>query len=143
MGINVMPERASLRMARAKEDTVDGVATLLIKIPGTPGVDLGRIISGGAAWFEVPHFDDHVTVYLSDEDNITGAGAGAIVGKYTDDDVIEEDRGWYINKHKGWIDVRQLQMFGIVPAGLYMKIIGTKGDLSADTLRMNIKWGKR
>jgi hypothetical protein len=143
MSINIMPERASLRMARGKADTTDGIATLLVKIPGTPGQDEGRVISGGAGWFGNLHEDDYVKVYITDEDNITGAGAGAIVGKYTDEDVAEEDRGWYINKHKGWVDVRELQMFGIIPPGLYLKIVATKGDLSSDTFRMNIKWGKR
>lgn len=144
MTTSVIPERATLRMARVKAATVNGEAVTLIKVPGTPGVDIGRVVSGGAGWFENPHPDDHVLVYITDEDNITGQGAGQVVGKYIDDDVADQNqKGWYINKHKGYIDIHEIQMFGIIPPGFYLKIVATKGDGSSDTFRGNIKWGKR
>ena len=143
MSINVMPERASVRMAKAKADTVSGVSTILIKVPGTPGTNDGRVISGGAGWFGNLHNDDHISIFITDEDNLKGTGAGAIVGTYTDLDCTDIQQGWFINSHKGFIDIHQLEMFGFLPAGFYVKIVATKGDLSADTFRINMKWGKR
>jgi hypothetical protein len=142
MGITIMPERASLQMARCKAATVEGVATINEKIPGTPGVDEGRVVSGGAGWFETQHPDDHVEVYLVDKDNITGAGVDAVVGSYTETDIAADYKGWFICQHKKILDIRQLEQFGHLPAGLYLQIIATKGDLSADTFRINLKWGK-
>jgi len=143
MSFNIMPERASVRMAKAKAATVSGVATILIQVPGTPGSSDGRIISGGNGWFDSLHADDHIEIYITDEDNLKGGGAGLVIGTYTDTDCPLACQGWFINPHKGFVDIRQLETFGFLPAGFYVKIIGTKGDLSSDTFRVNLKWGKR
>ena len=128
-----------LRMACGKADTENGASTILIKIPSE-----GRYVAGGISWFLNPHKDDKISVYVSDEDNILGLGAGAIVGSYTDSDVAEENRGWYLTTSTKQIEAKPVQVndLGFVMANLYLKIVGTKGDVSTDTLYVNLHWAK-
>jgi hypothetical protein len=137
-----IPQRASLRLAKVKADTVSGVATALLKVPGTPGVDKGRLIQGGTAWFGIPTLSDQIEVHISDEDNILGQGAGTIIASYTDSDVPEANKGWFIPKSDLGIQVTAFAELAAIPAGFYLKIVGKKGDLNlSDTLFVNIKWG--
>ena len=136
-------DKASLRMARMEAATTNGVATTKLKVPGVPGQDEPRVVVGGAAWFDTVTPGDYIHVYIKDDDNLLGQGAGTIVGKYTDTDVPEGNQGWYINQHKGWADAAEIQRLGEIPAGMWIHIIGHKADNSSDTLRVNLKWGKR
>ena len=143
MSINVRPEVASMRMARMEADTVNGVATLKVKVPGTPGDLESRILSGGAGWFDNPQPGDYIIVHMVDDDNIMGQGVGAVVGTYTDDEVPADNQGWFINHHKKYIDIHQIAMFGVIPAGLYLRVMAYTADNRADKFRASIKWGKR
>lgn len=144
-----VPEKATLKIARCKQsENADGVYTATIKIPGTvtkPAKSIdGRVISGGRAWFEAPHKDDRVEIHITDEDNIMGAGAGYVVGSYTDNEMVAECRGWWICEHIKYLDIRELVSTGFVDSGFYLKVIATAGDArTTDTFRLNIKWGKR
>ncbi len=143
MSATNIPTRATLKIARAKDATTSGISTILIKSPGTPGSSEGRLIEGGSAWFETPHHDDYVCIFVTDEDDILGYGEGATIGTYTDTDLDTANQGWYIPYPKGWADLSTFGGIGFIPAGLYLKVIATKGDASSDTFRMNVKWGKR
>jgi hypothetical protein len=132
----MIPDRATVQLARGKADTVSGTATVLIKVP-----TVGRKISGGLSWFGTPHPDDYLHVMISDEDNLLGYGAGATIASYTDTGVPSANQGWFIPP-SGFALVERLVEFGNVPGGLYVKIVGTKGDGSSDTLRVNLHWGQ-
>jgi hypothetical protein len=125
---------------------VDGLAECLLKIPGTPGTEEGRWISGGQAWFSGDHhYDDKVVgVYFTDEDNILGYGAGFVVGSYTDDEADEANRGWYIPKSPQMVKVEAIGGYGFGPSGLYIKIIGQKGGTAFTdvSLYVNLEWGR-
>lgn len=137
MAVNEIPDRAIVQLARAKAATSSGVATILLKIPAA-----GRLIDGGRAWFETPHFDDFISVYVTDEDNLLGYGAGAVIGGYTDTDVPIDNRGTFIPKTAPYVELTRLVDFGHLPGNMYLKIVGTTGDLRADNLRVNLHWGK-
>lgn len=135
----------TVKLASAQQDVGnDSKATILIKVPGTPGSGDGRWISGGIAWFDDQHKDDRIVgVYFSDEDDILGYGAGTAVGSYTDDEVLEGQQGWRIPNKRGMIEVEALGGYGFAPAGFYLKIVGKKGgDITTGTLYLNIEWGK-
>lgn len=134
----------TLKLASAKEEIdEEGNVTILLKIPGTPGSSDGRFISGGMAWFSQRHEDDRIIgVYFTDEDNILGGGAGAIVGSYTDDEMDSINQGWRIPPI-GHVDAETLGFYGIAPSGFYMKIIGKSGNgaQAGKALYMNLEWG--
>lgn len=132
-----IPDRATVQMARMKCDTVSGVATCKIKIPAD-----ARKINGGLAWFGNHHADDFIAVYITDEDNLLGYGAGFVVGGYTDAAVPEANRGWFIPTTAPYVSIERLVEFGTLPPNMWLKIVGTKGDGAADTLRINLHWGK-
>lgn len=122
---------------------IDGIATVLIKVPGTHGSGDGRWISSGMAFFDVHHPDDKVnSVRFTDEDNILGYGAGFVVGSYTDDDADSANQGWHIPP-PGWVEAEAIGGYGFAPSGFYIKVVGTKGGgATTGNLYMNIEWGK-
>lgn len=134
----MIPDRATVQMACGKAATVAGVANILIKVPTG-----GRKINGGIAWFEAHNLDDRVQVLVTDEDNILGYGAGFVVAGYTDLSVPSGNQGWYIPRDSGEIKIERLIEFGSLTQNLYIKIIGITGDSRADTLRVNLHWGKQ
>jgi hypothetical protein len=138
----IVPDRATLKICKIKQVTTDGVATVLLKVPGEVGEFAARIIEGGHAYFNNHHADDFVQIYLSDEDDILGYGVGTVVGSYTDTDVDQSNIGWFIPP-SGVLAVGALGGLGHLTGGLYLKVIATKGDLSSDTFRCNIIWGTK
>ncbi len=132
-----IPDRATVVMACMKADTVDGVATALLKVPTG-----GRKINGGTAWFSDNHNDDKVKVFVTDEDNILGYGAGFVVAGYTDTGVPEDNQGWLIPYYAPFVQIERLVDFGNLPQNLYIKVVGITGDLRASTFRVNLHWGK-
>lgn len=127
------------------ENTVseDGTVTVLLKIPGTPGSGDGRWISGGTAFFDVHTPGDKIIgIYFTDEDNILGGGAGAVVGSYTDDDADEQNRGWAV-RPSGVVEASSIGGYGFAPSGFYIKIIGFKAGVSpSGKLYCNFEWAK-
>ena len=137
----------TLKLARSEAACDEaGIATILIKVPGTPGSTDGRWILGGSAWFNGDwHSDDCILgVWFTDEDNILGYGPGVSVGSYTDDDLSAEQQGWFIPKNPSVVTVSALGGYGFCPAGLYIKIVGRKGGSSFTgiDLYVNMQWGK-
>ena len=127
----------TLKICSNKASTASGIASVLFKIP-----DGGRYIDGGEAWFGSHHADDKAEIYITDEDNLLGYGAGVVVGSYTDDAVTGyQQSGWFFGPD-GLLKCNALAGFGVPPAGFYLKVTGTKGDLSSDTLYVNIRWGQ-
>jgi hypothetical protein len=122
----------------------NGMATISIKIPGTPNSGAGRWIDGGTAWFDDQHKDDRIlSVVFTDEDNLLGYGAGTVVGSYTDSELDSAQQGWRIPNKRGMIEVIAMGGYGFAPAGFYMKITGQKGGgIVTGTLYMNVMWGK-
>ena len=134
-----------VKLASAQADVdVNSLATILIKIPGTPNSGAGRWIDGGIAWFDDQHKDDRIlSVEFTDEDNLLGNGAGTVVGTYTDTELDAAQQGWRIPNKKGMIEVIAMGGYGFAPAGFYIKITGKKGgSLTTGTIYMNIMWGK-
>lgn len=125
-------------------DAETGVGTILIKIPGIPGSGDGRWISSGIAFFDNHTPGDLIFgVYFTDEDNLMGYGAGAVIGSYTDDDVDEPCRGWAIPP-SGWVRCEAIGGYGFAPSGIYIKIIGKKaGEAPAGKVYCNFEWGKQ
>ena len=135
-----IPERATLKIAKAKATTVNGIATVLLKVPGSP-ITVSRSISGGEGWFETSHPDDFAAIFVTDEDNILGYGIGFVVGTYVDTALPIENQGWYLPRPTQLLNVEAMTSFGRLNGGFYLKIVATKGDLSLDTFRCNIIWG--
>lgn len=134
-----------VKLASAGADVdANSMATILIKIPGTPNSGAGRWIDGGTAWFDEQHKDDRImSVEFTDEDNLLGYGAGTVVGTYTDTELDSAQQGWRIPNKRGMIEVIAMGGYGFAPAGFYMKITGKKGGgLTTGTLYMNVMWGK-
>ena len=143
MGITI-PSRTTLKMAKVKITTdTSGDGSALLKVPGTPGGSgQGRWVQGGEGWFSNAHEDDHIDIQITDEDNILGAGAGAVISTYTDTDVPTANQGWWVPYDKKGVSIVAIEGTGFVPAGLYIKVIVKKGGAPLeDTFRCNIKWG--
>ena len=116
-----------LKLARGKKTVTDQVAEIKIEVPSD------RLVIGGRAWFENQHPDDYVVIdVVDDQDNI--------LDSFTDSEVPEECQGWYIC-NLGFIDVASIGLPAMLPEGTFLRITGHKGDETADTLRINIKWG--
>lgn len=121
----------------------DGTATILLKVPGTPGSTDGRWISNGLAFFDIHDIGDMIqSVRFTDEDNLLGGGVGTIIGSYTDDEMPPENQGWVIPP-VGTIKAESIGGYGLAPAGFYIKIVGKKGGgKTTGTLYVNIEWAK-
>ncbi len=125
----MIPDRATVKMACGKAATVDGIATIMIAVPVGK-----RKINGGLAWFENRHPDDKLQVFIA-------LANGTPISGYTDTDVPSENQGWFIPNHADYVEIERLVEFGTLPEGLYLKVVGIKGDLSSDTFRVNLHWG--
>lgn len=136
-----IPVNFILKSARISQATVSGISTVLLQIPGTPGTEGGRWMEYGEVWFENRVPGDFLKVYLTDEDNITGAGVGAVLDVFHDSDVPNANSGLYFPPGK-CLEISNLgKQVGTLMSGLYFKVVATKGDLSSDTLRGNMYWG--
>jgi hypothetical protein len=121
----------------------NGDITLEVKIPGILGVDDGRFLSGGMAWFSKRHDDDRVCgVYFVDIDGLLGT-PGAIIGSYTEDELDEPFRGWRVPPI-GHIVAETIGFYGHAPSGFYIRICGKSGDgyQEGKKLYINFEWGK-
>ena len=141
MGDGFIPESGTLKMARFKETTVDGVAIVLLKIPGNFDPDKpGRVVARGRArWESASHVDDWVELHVVDHDDILNYGTDVVIATYTDVDVPEENRGWYMLGQD--LSVEALAGMGRLPGQLYVQIIFHTGDGRTDTIRGNLEWG--
>lgn len=105
----------------------------------------GRWVRGGTAWFSPMHVDDRLTgIYVRDDDNISGLGAGTVVGSLTDDALNAANRGWRVPATKGFIDVAAIAGFGFMPAGFYLYVYGVSGSALqvGKKMYLNMDWGK-
>ena len=135
----------TLKLATASASVgEDGIATIFIKIPGTPGTSDGRWLSSGTAFFDTQHIGDKIMmVKFTDEDNILGEGTGTTVGSYTDEDLLPENEGWYIPPC-GYLKAEPIGGYGFAPAGFYIKVVGKKGSgITTGTLYVNLEWAKQ
>lgn len=135
-------EQARPQMLRGSVIATNGQGTLLLKVPGTVGVDK-RYLKGGFGWFSNPVEGDNVKVYVSDEDNIMGAGAGYVVASINDDQAPVNNQGWFIPKHKPIIKIEGFEDYMELVSGLYIKLVVAKGDNTTDTFYANIYAGSR
>ena len=148
--MGLITEYATLKLAKGKGVTTASTpATVDIKSPGDPTTKDGRVVRGGQAWFETPHADDYIEVYLVDKDNLIPVESRVafpnypIIGSFTDEEVDAANKGFWIPIHQKFIEVRAIGDMGFINAGFYLRMIGHKGDNSVDTFRANIEWGKR
>lgn len=120
----------------------DQEVTVEFKVPGTYGVDAGRKLVGGEAWFSSDHSDDHITsIVVVDKDNVTGLGVGAILRSYVDSDVPNyQTGGWYLGHGKAVINA--ITGIASIPAGLYVRIQAVKGGETDEFFTVNMKWGE-
>jgi hypothetical protein len=127
----------SLKSGSAKSTSdANGLATILMKIPGT------RYVKSGQMWFSgTLHPDDSFKVLITDEDNILGYGAGAIVGGYIDTQLPADNQKTYINIHKKYAELESISGVGKLVANLYIKIIAQTGDNRVDTFYATVAWG--
>lgn len=134
--------RYTLKLACAAQSVgEDGTATILLKIPGTPGSD-GRYINAAEAFFDVSTPGDRILgAWFVDHDNISGEGIDATIGSYTDDAVSSDNQGWYLPSNRGFVKAETIGFYGFAPSGFYIKIIGKKGGgLLTGTLYVNFEW---
>ena len=124
-------------------DPTTGQSIILLKIPGTPGSGEGRWLSSGVSWHQdtVPH---KASVYFSDEDGISGAPAGTVVGSYTDDEMPTENQGWLIPETTSKIKAESVGGYGFAPAGFYVKVVGQKSGSAPFTgyFCLDMEWAK-
>lgn len=120
----------------------DGTATVLMKIPGTPGGTDGRYINAGEAFFNSATAGDKILgVWMVDHDNILGGGVDTVVGTYTDDSADTENQGWYIPPIRGFVKAETIGFYGFIPSGFYLKMIGKKGaGITTGNLYVNMEW---
>lgn len=153
MGISVMPQSIKLLMARGKEDTdANGLADVSIKVPGTFGLN-ERTIQGGFGIFGNQQPGDYLRIELRDDDDLLGNGPGFVINRFHDDSVPADNQGWYFlsSTLQSTETAPPLELSPLVnddvtdlPSGMYLHILGQKGDpLVADTLYVNLRWGKR
>ena len=64
------------------------------------------------------------------------------VGGFIDDDMAVAEQGWFFHT-SGALFIKGISGGDFLQSGLKLKFIAEKGDLSSDTLRANIRWGKR
>jgi hypothetical protein len=121
-----------------------GNAEMSLLIPGTPGTADGRWVNGGIAFFDEQHHGDRITaVEVVDLDNILGYGAGTVLKTYHDEDVPEANQGWRIPDRRGLVEVETMGGYGFIPAGLYIRIKGKKGEgVTTGTLCIDIEWAR-
>lgn len=120
----------------------DGTATIIIKVPGTPGGADGRYVNAGEAFFDIATAGDQVLgVWVIDHDNLLGNGADVVIGSYTDDAADESNRGWYIPPIQGRVKAETIGFYGFIPSGFWLKIVGKKGaGLTSGNLYLNMEW---
>lgn len=124
---------------------ISGQATVLIPVPGDMASGEGRWVAGGTAFFSDAHAGDRIlSVSITDEDNVLGGGAGAVVKSYTDLEQASGQQGWYIPPVRGQLEVEPVGGYGFLPAQLYLKIVAQKATLHySGTFYTNIFWGKQ
>jgi len=129
-----------------KATSESGVATILLKVPGTFPTER-RWLEGGTGWFERKHPDDFVKVLCTDEENKLGYGAGAPIQRFYDEQASESQQGWYIPYHTGILEIKGFDRLMELYSELFIKILAYKGDrndegFTEDTFRVNLFWGK-
>jgi len=136
----VIPEGAILKLAKASAITVSGQATIEIKVPAG-----GRLLLTALVWFDNPQLGDYISVCeVFDKDDILGYGANFIVESFIDNDMSDvNSQGWFFPKSNPELLLKGISNRLEVIPGLYLKMIAIKSDNSNDTLRANIRWGKR
>ena len=134
----IIPGSIKLLMARGDAATVGGVASILFKVPSN------REVMGGFGCFDNQQPGDYVKIYVTDEDNTLGYGSGFKVGSFNDDDLPSDQQGWFMFPGNV-LDIHSLMNDdpSAVTAPFWVRIEGYKNDGSADTLRVNMKWGNR
>ncbi len=119
-------ERTRILQARGKADTVSGVAEIVMPIPSA-----GRVLSGGKCWFGVAHADDYYKIDILDGDDV-------VVKDLYDSDLPDACQGWYFHVSE---EIDPIDSPMVLVGGVKIRLRAWKGDASADTLRVNIKWG--
>lgn len=123
----------------------NGQVVLYLKIPGMFNSGEGRYISEGMAWFSQPTYGDKIVgIYFADQDDLLGYGIGTIVGSYTEDEMTDDNKGWYIPQPRNFIECETIGFYGFAPAGFYIKIIAQSGNgyQAGKKVYLNLTWGK-
>ncbi len=140
MALGKIGRRSTLKTAKFKATTDNnGDATILLTVPGI-FPDESRYIIEGTAWFDNPHTDDYVEIYVKDTLNKLGYGEGARVNSFTDDDLPAANRGHYFPPG-GVMSISAIADGEALVAELDIEIVVKKGNSTVDTIRGNIKWG--
>ena len=131
------------KMTHDFADTVSGVATVITKIPGTPGVDKRRL-KGAYGWFDNPTAGDTVKAWMTDENNMLQMGSGTVLASFNDDEAPEDKQGWFLTTDAQGLSVKGFEDLMDLTSGFDMKIQATKADIEVvDVFRVNYYWGKR
>jgi hypothetical protein len=137
-----------LKLSRVQADfDVSGEAKISIKVPGTPGTSDVRYVAGGYAFTDVFSFGDAMNkIQVVDVDNIIGMGANTVLKTYHDEELDEENQGWYLwpsPQAGGEVEIDPIGYYGEIPAGLYLEIYFKKTIVSgASKVFCDIWWGK-
>lgn len=74
-----------------------------------------------------------------------------IVKSYTDDELPEENQGWYFDPMTqgnglppvGYTDIEPIGGYGHAIAGMYLKLVWTRPNSTSGSIRISIWWGKK
>lgn len=121
-------EREDIVLKLAKTNgqaDANGDLVIDMAIPGIPG-EITRYAAGGYAYTEnYSWLDCLVKCEVVDADNIFGYGAGAVLKNYHDQDVAEENQGWYFEKsygNEGNLDIEPMGWYGAFRGGLVLRL---------------------
>ena len=127
---------------------INGLATMSLKVPGTPGTTEGRYVAGGYAFSDIWTKGDRLyKVQIVDVDNILGYGPNTVVKTYHDEEVDDANAGWRMWQTEqlgGEVEIDPIGGYGFIPAGLYLQVIFKKAtNGTASWIACDVWWGKK
>lgn len=134
-----------LKMARQQAQAdANGDATISMRVPGS-FANVERYAAGGYAITDSYTWDDAITrVEIVDTDGVTGAPSGTVLKSYHDEDVPEENRGWYFWKshgNEGECEIEPIGWYGQLRGELDLRITFKLAPLAK--IKADLWWGKK
>ena len=122
----------------------NGVAELILKIPGNPGTVgryavRGEILTDNYGWADALE-----KVEIVDVDNLSQQGAGTVMGAFEDVDVPLANRGAIFQKtsgNEGKCIFENVGWYGEFPGGFYLRVTLKVAALAK--VKGSMLWGKK
>ena len=139
---------------RGVTDPSTGIAVVEFTAPGDPSdATAGRYLMGAEAFFKTAHPEDRVLkIEVIDTLGLTGLPAGSVVKRYHDEELPEDNQGWYIGvdqfgpddtRNASFIEVKPLGGYAFLPASFALRITAKKDPVQKDSIfYVNLLQGK-